>query len=107
MYLHVQTQWPCWSPNTLAMCEGSLVVIAEPESYSVACNKCGLGSIGKGNIPRFWIDKLIDQGYIKQLSRRPAELKDVLDFMLRNSRKHRTPQETAGDLLEHFEVFWK
>jgi len=107
MYLHVQTLWPCWSPNTQTNCEGSLVVIGEPESYSVACNKCGLGTVGKGKLPEFWINKLIDQGYIKQLSRRPAELRDVLDFMLKAFRKHRTPQEAAGDLLEHFEVFWK
>lgn len=83
------------------------MVLAEEDGWSVACNKCGLGTVGRDTLPEFYINKLIDQGYIKQLRRRPADVNDVGEFLRRAHRNRRSLQEVAGDLLEQFEVFFR
>ena len=90
---------------TPTQCRGTLTVIAEPTAYTVMCNECGTGNTGNGKLPTFYLDKLIEQGYIRQLSRLPAS-QDAL-FRFFRSRQHRSWSEMAGDLLEQFEVFTK
>lgn len=108
MYLRVETQWPCWTiPVTATRCEGTMVVISEENSHSVACSKCGLGTTGRGPLPEQYVGKLVEQGYIRQLSRRPADINALTAFVQREVRHARTPHEMAGDLLEQFEVFYK
>jgi hypothetical protein len=67
--------------------------------------------VGKGDLPEFWIKKLIEQGYLRQLSRKPVESKVLKDFMypllVDTCRHNRTPQEVVDQLLEEFEVFHK
>lgn len=109
MFIRVETNWPCWAIPATAptRCDGAMVVIGEDNFHSIACSKCGLGTAGRGPLPDPVLDRLIGEGYIRQLSRRPVETHDLYKFMLDMSRKRRTPQEIAGDLLERFEIFWK
>lgn len=107
MFLRVETSWPCVSPHVQQPCGGTLTVISEEEAYSVACMKCSMGITGNGPLPQFWLKKLVEQGYIRELARRPVEDADLREFMLKECRNHRTPQEMAGDLTEKFVVFWK
>jgi len=105
-FLHVETSWPCISPFGQKPCEGTLVVIGDGDSYSVACNKCNLGNTGKGPLPEFWINKLIQQGYLRQLRRMPVEKKAMRDFLAEHNEK-RTLQEITDDMFEKFEIFHK
>jgi hypothetical protein len=106
MYLRIETNWPCWK-TFCPECEGGLVVIAENTSYSVCCNKCGYGNTGTGELPDFYMKKLIEEGYIRQLSRRPVDIDDVHKFLMGRVSTQRTYLEMAGDFMEKFEVFWK
>jgi len=106
MYLRIETNWPCWKTQR-PDCEGGLVVIAEDTTYSVCCKQCGHGNTGSGELPDFYMNKLIEDGYVRQLSRRPVDVDDIYHFIMEHTRTQRTYLEMAGDFMERFEVFWK
>lgn len=101
MYLRVETKWECWRSFP---CQGHMTVIGEDNFHSISCDKCGYGVAGKGTLPESYITKLIEEGYIRQLSRRPAELEDMTRFFSHEIKSHRSAAEMAGDLLERYEV---
>lgn len=81
-----------------------MVVIGEDNFHSVACRKCGYGTSGKGELPEGYVTKLIEEGYIRQIAKRPAEAEDLSKFFAKCLRDHRSAHEIAGDLLERYEV---
>ena len=108
MFVRVETQWPCWvSDRTVApgKCEGTMVVLGEDNFHSLNCSKCGLGTAGRGPLPDTVVGRLIEEGYVRQLGKRPVDGNDLFRFL--QERKNRSLQELAGDTLERFEVFWK
>ena len=105
MFLHVETSWPCVSPHGQGNCPGSLTVVSDGDSHSVACSKCNLGTVGQGPLPEFWITKLIEQGYLKQLRRLPAE-KKALSQVLRSCEWFQLSlQELVDEIWSKFEIF--
>lgn len=64
-----------------------------------------MGINGAGPLGEFWMEKLIADGYVSQMGKRNATSRDLFYFF--NTRKHRTPQELADDVLEKFEVAFK
>lgn len=84
-----------------------MVVIGSDESYSVMCGTCNFGQNGKGAIPEGYINRLYEEGYIRQMGRRPAERDELQRFFTGCVRGKRSPSEIAGDLLENYEVFLK
>lgn len=103
MYLRVETGWACW--QRAKPCDGKMVVIGEENFHSVACLKCGYGSSKPTPLPEDYIDRLIREGYIRQISKRPVERSDLHGFFAHAIRSRRTAQELVDDLLERFEVF--
>ena len=82
-----------------------MVVIGEDEFHSITCGKCGFGHSGKGPLPEGYFDRLVKEGYLRQIAKRPAEYDDLCRFFIEASKKSRSPKEIAGDLLERYEVF--
>lgn len=80
-----------------------MVVIGEDNFHSVSCNRCGYGTSGKNPLPDSYINKLIEEGYIRQLAKNLAGVEELTLFFATRIR-HRSPAELAGDLLEHYEV---
>jgi hypothetical protein len=103
MYLRVETNWNCWQRSV--PCDGTMVVIGEDNYHSVSCKKCGYGAAGKAPLPEGYIDRLIEEGYIRQIAKRPAEYEDLTRFFSHQIKFNRSAQEIAGDLLERYEVF--
>lgn len=101
MYLRVETEWGCWRSFP---CSGHMVVIGEDNYHSVSCENCGYGIAGKGALPEQYVTKLIEEGYIKQLARHPADLDTLTRFFSHEIRNNRSAAEMAGDLLEKYEV---
>lgn len=104
MFIHVVTGWPCWQ-RVVAPCDGAMIVQGEDNFHSIVCKKCGFGAAGKNPLPEAYIAKLIEDGYIRQISRRPAEAANLTRFFADRVKRGRTPAELAGDLLEIYEVF--
>lgn len=104
MFLRVETKWPCVAPHGQSNCPGALIVISDGNAHSIACGKCQLGTVGAGPLPEFWITKLIEQGYLRQLSRIPADKQAVADALGADwftlSR-----QEVVDLIFSAFEVF--
>ena len=109
MFIRVETQWACWVSDRIISpglaCDGTMTVLGEDNFHSLVCSKCGLGTYGRGPLPDNVVGRLIEEGYIRQLSKRPVEVNDLFRFL--QERKNRSLQELAGDFIERFEVFWK
>ena len=102
MYLHVQTSWPCWRRN-MPQCDGTMIVMGEDNFHSVSCSKCGYGAAGAQPLPESYFTKLVEDGYIRRIAKRAAEIEDLQMFFATRLR-HRSALELAGDLLETYEV---
>lgn len=113
MFLRVETKWPCVAPHGQQNCPGALIVISDGDTHSIACGKCNLGTVGAGPLPEFWVTKLIEQGYLRQLSRIPADKKAVSDILSAwwNRQGHPLLNPSRGEMLDviftYFEVFHK
>lgn len=107
--LRVETKWTCWNRGLLrtGTCEGTMVVIGMDDCWSVRCSKCSIGANGKGPLHDSYLDRLVEEGYIMQLSKRPADREDLRKFFTGCVRGRRSAQEITDDLLERFEVFIK
>jgi hypothetical protein len=81
-----------------------MVVIGEDNFHSVVCSTCGYGTAGKGTLPENYIVKLIEEGYIRQLAKRAADLDTLTRFFTHGIKTNRSAAEMAGDLLERYEV---
>lgn len=103
MYLRVETTWPCWQRTK--PCDGTMTVIGEDTCYSVSCVKCGYGTTGKTPLHDGYINRLIEEGYIKEIAKRPAEVQDLSRFFARQIKANRSAREIADDLLERYEIF--
>lgn len=103
MYLRVETNWPCWQRTK--PCDGKMIVIGEDHFHSVSCVTCGYGTSKPVPLPEEYVDRLIQEGYIRQISKRPVERSDLHGYFSHAIRTRRTPQEMADDLLERYEVF--
>lgn len=104
-YLYVETNWPCVSPHGQGPCEGRLIAISSGNTYSVSCNKCNLGVTGFGSLPQFWITRLIEHGYLRQLKRRPVEKESLGNYLREKHWFDLTLQELVDSIIEKFEVF--
>jgi hypothetical protein len=81
-----------------------MVVIGEDTYHSVSCNRCGYGSSSPKPLPEDYIDRLIQEGYIRQIAKRPVEIEDLNRFFSHEIKTKRSAQEITGDLLERYEV---
>lgn len=88
-----------------SQCQGTLIVLSQDDCYSVSCNVCGFGTTAPGPLPEFWLDHLLQEGYIHQLRREPVNVEILTRFFQRE--RYRVPSEIAGDVLERYEVFIK
>ena len=108
MFLRVETSWACWvSDRTVARgkCDGTMIVIGEDTFHSLNCSKCGLGTASRGPLPDTVIGRLIEEGYVKQLARKPVDVTDIFHFL--KERSGRSLSELAGDFLEVYQVFFR
>lgn len=81
-----------------------MIVIGEDTYHSVACNRCGYGASSPHPLPEGYIDRLIAEGYIRQIAKQPVEIEDLNRFFAHEIKTKRSAQEMTGDLLERYEV---
>lgn len=88
-------------------CDGGMVVIGQDDAWSVRCEKCSIGTTGRGELPEGYINRLVEEGYIRQMERRPADRDHLRRFFTGCIRGRRSAHEITDDLLDRYEVFVK